>query len=637
MTYKFSLEQILEAIPEPLGEILIRTYGLFDSDKQPLETVAEKLALSLDEAEELRMKGIRMLRDPHRDLISSWTQQALEDEVWQRLSDANHLYVMRRNIDRRARECLSGELALEVAKRYGSIGECLSHVAVSTDKSWARPGYSLDEIKDAISLLTGLKERYGLPRPFGTLLSLSGEEAELLSAAVVLSTHFVHSPHYGFHAGYVIDAPAGARSVRMVRLHRLMRRYWTNEAVSTRQLINLYREHHRDDDLDSSGAFIAMRLAPFLFFKMSHQHWLCVHPEADIEDVPLGTDLELGRIFFKTGLEEVSARAMVGSILREEAPITHKELLKALVLRSNGRYNDIHLGNVYDNECGIVYIAPGLLGLEEMVADLCAREQTSEKLLTKQDCMCFVAARAAGEPRDLYPLWNTAMEYRWCCWAEDHFSAREFEALLFVCDPEQWPIGKLERKRWRDKKRSMGRYRPSRNRAYSLDKATPSLRHLFRVAVDAKAKGDISWVRVNWITRRRLAVPSRACTLLAFLVALNVLGQVQHWCLRHPAGVKIADFIDRLNRELHLTGCLQWNSPVGWEILEMLRKAATRTDLELITPHQIRSFVLGVEQEIEASEGEVGARPSQIDVQVPDQDTDNDRSGEQARQLTLFP
>ena len=636
MTHRPSLEQILKAMPEPLGEILIRTYGLFDSDRQPLETVAEALALSLDQTEKLRMKGIRKLRDPRQGFFSRRSQEALKEEIWQRLSDADHLYVMRKNVTQTAMERLSGELALELAMHYGSLGDCLSRIAVTTDKSWVRPGCGLDEIKDAIALLAGLKKRCGLPRPFHTLVTLSEIAPELLAVAVFLSTHFVHGAQYGFHAGYVINAPAGARSIRIVRLHCLMRRYWPKEPVGTRQLINVYREHHDDDDLDSSAAFVAMRLAPFLFLNTSYHHWLCIHPEPEVEDVPTETDMEFGSIFFKAGLEEVSARATVMAILREEAPVTDKQLLRALVARSNGRYNDNHLGNIYNNECGIIYLAPGVLGLEEMALDLCTQEQTIGKFLNKQDCMCFVAARAAGEPRDLYSLWTSAMEYRWCRWAEDYLSARDFEALLFVSEPEQWPVDKLEQERWSDKKRSLGRYRPSRKRAYSLDQATPSLKHLFRVAVEAKAKGDISWVRVNWITRRRLAVPSRACTILAFLVVLGVLEQVGHWCLRHPVGAKIEAFIDRLNAALYLTGSLQWNSSVGREILETLRKAETRTDLKLIAPLQIRGLVLGVEQEIEPTAGEADHPPPQMDTEVSYQETDIDNSQEQAEQLTLF-
>jgi hypothetical protein len=417
-----------------------------------------------------------------------------------------------------------------------------------------------------------------------------------------------------------------------------MRRYWPNEPVGTRQLVDAYREHHRDDDLDSSAAILAIRLAPFLFLKASYHHCFCVHPEAEasVEDPPLETDLELGSIFFKTGLEEVSARATVMAILREEAPVTYKELLKGLVVRSNGQYSENHLSNILINDCGIMHLAPGILGLEEVAADLCAQEQTVDKLLNKEDCMCFVAARAAGEPRDLYPLWNTAMEYRWCRWGQYHLSARDFEALLFVSEPEQWPVDKSEWERWSEKKRSLGRYRPSRKRTYSPDAATPSLTHLFRVAVDARAKGDISWVRVNWITRRRLDVPSRACTLLAFLVVLDVLEQVEHWCLRHPVGAKIDAFINDLNAERYLTGSLQWNSSVGREILETLRKAEARTDLSLITPPQIRSFILGVEQEFELKAGEADHPPPQMDTKTSVQGTDIDNSGEQAEQLTLF-
>ena len=87
-------------------------------------------------------------------------------------------------------------------------------------------------------------------------------------------------------------------------------------------------------------------------------------------------------------------------------------------------------------------------------------------------------------------------------------------------------------------------------------------------------------------------------------------------------------YVSAVFRSVLVSSCFS----VYWHL-----ERAARTDLKLIAPHQIRSFVLGVEQEIEASEGEAGAQPSQIDAQVPDQDADKDHSGEQAQQLTLFP
>ena len=130
--------------------------------------------------------------------------------------------------------------------------------------------------------------------------------------------------------------------------------------------------------------------------------------------------------------------------------------------------------------------------------------------------------------------------------------------------------------------------------------------------------------------------PSRACTLLAFLVVLDVLEQVEHWSLRHPAGAKIDAFINHLNSELYLTGSLQWNSSVGREILETLREAEARADLSLIAPTQIRGFILSIEQELQTNAGEADHSLPQMDITTSDQGADIDDSGEQAEQLTLF-
>ena len=46
-------------MPEPLGGILIESYGLFDSDKKSFETMPERIALSLDESKRLRSTGLK--------------------------------------------------------------------------------------------------------------------------------------------------------------------------------------------------------------------------------------------------------------------------------------------------------------------------------------------------------------------------------------------------------------------------------------------------------------------------------------------------------------------------------------------------------------------------------------------------
>lgn len=635
ISHQLSLKHILEAMSAPLGEILIHTYGLFNSDRLPLVKVAERLSKPLEEVEKLRIMGIRRLRDPKLAFSFARSHEEFEEEIWQQLSDADCLYVMREGAAEWAMDHLSGEIALELAVRYGSVGDCLKRIAVTTDKSWIRSEYGLDEIKDTIALLTRLSDKYRLPRPFHTLVMLSGKAPELLAVAVVLSTHFEHGGRYGFYRGYVIDAPARAHSIRIVRLHRLMCRYWAHELVSTQRMIDVYRERFSDDDLDSAAAFQGMQTAPFLFLKTSYHHWICVRPDDAFEHPTLGADLEFNSIFFKTGLEEESARATVISILRDKAPVTDKELMRELISRSNARYGYNHLGNIYNNECGIIYLSPGVLGLEEMAADLCTQDRAIEKLLNKKDCKHFIAARAAGEPRDLYLLWNIKMEYQWCRWAENHLSARDFEALLFVSEPGQWPVEQSERERWINKKRTLGRYRPSHKRVYKLDKATPSLKRLYQIAVYTKIQGDISWVRVNWITRMQLSEPSRPGTLLAFLVVLEVLDQVEHWCFRHHVGVKIDDFIERLNQALYLEGSLKWNSTVGREILDSLRAAETRTDFKLIAPHQIHGFVRGVEREIEASVGEAD-QPTPETAIISDNGLDTENGSGQGEQLPLF-
>ena len=116
---------------------------------------------------------------------------------------------------------------------------------------------------------------------------------------------------------------------------------------------------------------------------------------------------------------------------------------------------------------------------------------------------------------------------------------------------------------------------------------------------------------------------------------LEVLDQVEHWCFRHSAGGKIDDFVECLNQALYLEGSLEWNSTVGREILESLRAAETRSDFKLIAPHQIHSFVQGVEREIEVSAGETDQRAPEAAI-ISDSGLDTGNGGDQVEQLQLF-
>ncbi|MCP5087073.1 MAG: hypothetical protein GY952_09765, partial [Rhodobacteraceae bacterium] len=93
--HQLLLKQILDAMPAPLGEILIQTYGLFNTDRLPLVKVAEGLGKPLEEIEKLRIMGIRRLRDPKVGFPLTRSKDEFEEEIWRQLSDADYLYVMR--------------------------------------------------------------------------------------------------------------------------------------------------------------------------------------------------------------------------------------------------------------------------------------------------------------------------------------------------------------------------------------------------------------------------------------------------------------------------------------------------------------------------------------------------------------
>ena len=55
---------IVESLPEHHRQVLEMRYGLFDGTPSSYETIAEKLAFSVEKVKELETEALRMMRKP---------------------------------------------------------------------------------------------------------------------------------------------------------------------------------------------------------------------------------------------------------------------------------------------------------------------------------------------------------------------------------------------------------------------------------------------------------------------------------------------------------------------------------------------------------------------------------------------
>lgn len=94
----------------------------------------------------------------------------------------------------------------------------------------------------------------------------------------------------------------------------------------------------------------------------------------------------------------------------------------------------------------------GLRGLQLEGSDV-------EQLCNVEDLIRYVRSKRLGGISELFPFWNSEMEYRWCRWAESHSNEDLFYSLLAVCEPESWSLPKAIRIQWEGKKARFGIHR----------------------------------------------------------------------------------------------------------------------------------------------------------------------------------
>jgi hypothetical protein len=231
-------------------------------------------------------------------------------------------------------------------------------------------------------------------------------------------------------------------------------------------------------------------------------------------------------------------------------------------------------------------------------------------LLDRRQCTLYALARFAGEPADAYPLWDSSMEMRMCCWTENIGATRLFASLLSVAAPERWDVPDSFKNLWVFKKKGFGRFRLLRKVEESAWVQRPRLRRLLAVAVCVRTLGYMNWLRVNNIVRPQLReqiYDQEAVPFLALLIALGVVEPTDHWQKPHMACREAEWLVTHVTQELHRTGRIRWKDGVGADLISRLEQAHQRRDLGWVDERSLMKLVRTLSGEEAESECEAPA------------------------------
>jgi len=466
----------------------------------------------------------------------------------------------------------------------GGATEVLLRFGVRTGDIWYRSTTAKAMVEAASLQVDKQLTETPPPIPMGSFATWTGLRLDELAAA--LSVHGIAA----IHDGYIVSANArlGGRRIRRVRAHRLL--VEARSAVALTVLCRRYRQRHLDDPCSPRDLLIVIRPADHLFLQMTSGQWIAIGQEV-IANPLLGAPVERGAVEPWTGKDDAGTlqHTIRSALLNSGGLATMGHLKRVLVDNPAVEMAEGSLAAVLSEREEFVRLAPGVFATSEFASTLDQIRAKTPLLMSKRHLMAFVVARAAGEPRNLYPMWTAAMERDWCHWAQESASPDIFRSLLAVCDPASWPVAESERRQWAQRKASEGDYRLYQPVRRPLEDSRVDAERFVATWLEIARIGRMNWVRTNRLALARVTDHHAAGTLALF-VALGVLHPPHHWQMPHQARDLRFPSLCSLLAALHRQGTLSWKFGAG---RDLLRTAVTRLDYGAsgwVRPYRVRGL-----------------------------------------------
>lgn len=525
-----------------------------------LSAVGEVLRLSRERVRQIEGKAIEALTHKRFQVaIEAW-ESVLAPKIWAEIA-GNSRVVSRDDVDKWIGESPYGPDRMILDVGCGGVKEVLERAGVRVGNVWYRSSEAHEEVCAHLDPIRRQLKASELPVPVDSLAARTAVEPEVVEAALKATKE------YSSFSGFAVasNARLAGRRLRLVRAHRLLSE--ARCSVSLSVLCRRYRERHSDDLCSPRDLLIVMRPAPHLFLQMMNARWVALsqslverpvlcEPIMRCEAAPWVGEDDQGTLqcTIRHALCEVGGAS------------TMRALRAALVENPDVDMSAGSLMAVLSEREEFVRLAPGVYATATHASSLDPIRAESSLLLKKKDLLAYLVSRAAGEPRNLYPLWTPAMERCWCHWAQHHVSSDIFKSLLFVSEPEAWPVGESERRQWAQRKRREGDYGLRQDLRRPMEECRVEIERFLALWLEVARIGRMSWVRANRVALARVD-NHHAAGALAILVALGVLHPADHWQSPHQAKDLDLPCLGGLIDELHRHGELSWKTGPGLELL----------------------------------------------------------------------
>jgi hypothetical protein len=591
-------ERLLSGLKARPREVIERRYGIGRDQAETLEQIGADHNVTRERIRQIEKKALGALSVTAKLLPIEECLVAFGDKAWNSLGGKKG-YLSQNDI--KNVRGLPAEFIFLSDVAGVTLEGWLDNYGRRWESGWCSKATDIAELDAIASSIEDELTGKPLPRPCPRLGSLSG--ADLTAVVVELK---LGKRLYG---GYILEADRGTRLVRrVVELHNM----FGSDArpIDAAELVQRLSAKVNSPSISIRYISAIMSRYPHLFLEGDDAEWFGLGAK---ENSGGASEFEFAPLSSFEGDDGEDTFTMAGflkGILERTGPMKFTDIVTEAqkTLPSDRSIASVGPTMLMHREV-FVRALPGVYGLHQAMPgedELLVKPPTY--LVNEEQGRLFALGRRAGEPWGAFRLWTPAAEYALCSWAKKHAHSALFESLLTVASVEEWPVHDQEKAEWRQMIDARGgkfhlHFEPRSEVGYAL----PNMCRLLAACLEVKAFG-----KFNWIVGNRILNRTADAHISAGIVAMmNALGALQfdpssNWQMPQIRGPRLNEIVGQLEDELHNFGELNWQSPLGRQLMQEAReRGATmggwmneRLLLSMVDGAEAANPALGIEEDL---------------------------------------
>ncbi len=551
------LDWLLSELDARARDILRRRNGIGQAQCETLEEIGGDMSVTRERIRQIEAKSLKRIRIRVRRAPIESLLLAEGGEIWRVLSGDSD--VLRRVDLQEQKRHLPPYVRLALDIELRDIESLLDSISQPHAHGWLGPHVDANLVEAAATALAEIAN-LSLPQPIANLAGVNVAAARAAAAAML---------GMPVCCDYLMPPRVGARLTRLVRLHALL--VGIGEPFAIELLVRHYRALFQDDPCTERDAEIVMDAAPHLFLEIADGSWSAIGKG--------GATFELAEPEVCTERMELEESGTIAHALQvtldARGPTRLVELMDDAddILPEGRSINSIGPVLLTRREL-FVRALPGVYALPHQIPTvLNDMPECWPVLFNDSQARLYALARYAGEPRTIFPLWSSVVEYELCRWARHSSSTEIFASLLDIATIKDWPIGNDARAEWERIKRNEGRFEIGSNLRHTAAYERPTLDRVFAACRYATAHGQFNWIAGNRLTGRKIDSHGGA-GLVALLLRLGAVEEIApegyRWQRPHRTTERAAEIASQLDDEFIRAGdAVNWQSEIGRDLAKL--------------------------------------------------------------------